>query len=732
MNKRIAVLLAVLAVLVAGAWLMHEPKSDTSAELAGAAAVQAADAPEDAVLEPPAVGQQGSAQRSPIEAVPAEPASEDCTGVLIVRCRDARSAQALPGVRLQLRHTKTDEKDGSVRIGSAPPAVTDAEGRCEIRLPCERGLSLSAIPAQKSHTRLSQQVAPLQRGERRELLLDFSADPTIAMFVRIVERESGAPIAGASIERSAEEGEPLTSDADGRCSLEFRLSTARKLDFETPKRLPAGFCRVSAAGYGLAEFQECEGHESADKALEIALERAASLSVALLHRPDSSAGAFEVRATVQAFELVRNAVDVGNVDLQTLEFMAPCDAAGNALLDGLPPGVPLKLGVFQGSALVRAPAEALRLEPGERRALEIDLGSACRLSGRVVDSGGAAVAGLELWLAPKGQYAAARFNSWEKKDVVSKARSDASGRFDLGDVPAGRYRLGPAGKDPDPRATGVDASVAAINLEVVIDLDERSKDVLLRVDRGLHVRGFVLRPDGTPLSGRGQVWAWTKSGFSEYSFSEQDGSFTIGPLVAGRYTLQANGGGGFAESPEVEADAGAEGVTITLREGAELSGRVVESAGGPGVRATLIFSSLDGSGRISQWNSDGSGGFSRTSLVPGRYALIARTADGRFAMLHSFSLAPGEKRLDQELLLAPGARLRVRFDGVGTPVWFQAMQDGVSVTRHEEPRNGDFGLLPVPVGELRLQLRIEGMDTPLEQTVHVSAGEERLVVFTRN
>jgi len=731
MSKPIAVLLAVFVGLLALVWILRDPPANTPAELEESLRANSARAAQSVGVEPPAsVAESAASTRS--EVAPAAPVLEECTGVLIMRCRDAQTAEALQGVRLQLRHTKTDDKDGSVRIETAPPAVTDGEGRCEITLPCERALSLSAISPRKSHIGVSQQLAPLQRGERRELLLELSADPTIAMYVRIVDRASGAAIADATIERSAEEGEPLTSDADGLCSLEFRLSTARKLEFEIPKRLPAGFCRVSAAGYGPAEFQECEGHESADKALELALERAASLSVALLHRPDSSAGALEVRATLQAFELVRNAVDLGTIDMQTLEFKAPCDAAGNALLEGLPPDVPLKLRVYQGPELVRAPAEALRLEPGERRVLEIDLGSACRLSGSVVDSGGAAVAGLELWLAPKGQYPSARFNSWEEKEVVSKTRSDASGRFDLGEVPAGRYRLGPAGRNPDPRATGVEASVATLNLEVVIGPDERSKGVLLRVDRGLYVRGFVLRPDGTPLSGRGQVRAGTRLGYSQSCFTQEDGSFTVGPLVAGRYSVQANGGDGFAESPEVEADAGAQGVALTLREGAELSGRVVESAGGPGVRATLIFSSLDGSGRVSQWISDERGGFRRTSLVPNRYALFARTADGRFAKLHSFSLAPGEKRLDQELLLAPGARLRVRFDGVGTPLWFKATENGASFCELEAPRNGEFGVMPVPAGELRLQLRLEGLDTPLEQTLHVSAGEERVVVFSQN
>ncbi|HUR29371.1 MAG TPA: carboxypeptidase-like regulatory domain-containing protein [Planctomycetota bacterium] len=565
--------------------------------------------------------------------------------------------------------------------------------------------------------------------------------PQITMHVRVVDRATNAAIAGAVIVRAVGEGAALESDIDGRCQLTALLSVTRTPQFSQQAGVPQGFCRVRADGFAFAEFHEEEGHESADKALEVKLDKAATLAVGLLHRPLPDAGAYEVRASWQAQDLVQNPGTV-SMDLETMHFEAPCDAQGFAVVEKLPASVPVTVAVFQSKTLVRGLSEPLKLEAGARRELEIDLGGACHLTGRVVDSDGVAVPNIAVWLAPKGRNPIWQFENWHEKSSVAKARGDVDGRFDLGEIPAGKFWIGPApselygsqDKFKNVLPKGVyELDFAAMAALVEITADERVKEVDVHIQRGLSLEGIVLDPDGIPMPGTATVMSASTSSHFARATCGPDGKFTIGPLVSESYKLHAYHSGPpgpnrYSDSEEVEAQPGARDVVIRMRRGAEMSLRVVDRPGGTGVRAALTFEYFDDPSRLAFFpKTDEAGAFKWGGNLPGRVSVVASTADGRVGVLPSWTLVEGAN--EAEIVVEPGAKLIVHQPDASKRVeniW--VYRDGVLVGQADVRPDGSAHVVVAP-GTLLVRTNMARLPKALEQTVTVAVGEEREVVL---
>jgi hypothetical protein len=570
-----------------------------------------------------------------------------------------------------------------------------------------------------------QVVDPLEVGARREITLEIAVNPKNRMYVRVVDLETGIGIARAKIERSFEERPDLETDAGGRCVLDFVPQKTFSNSVSRGGRMPSGFCRVHAEGYSVAGFRESEGHEREELALEIRLSKTAALTLTILNRVDLGARAYEVRAEVGAGSLVQNSAEqVLDYDYSVLNFKALCDGGGSVRLEALPANVPLKVAVFRNNTQVRALAEPLQLKPGEERRLDFDLGSPCHLHGHVIDATGAGVADVDVWLKPQPS----RIRLTDGNDCVAKVRSDASGNFDIGQIPVGRFWLclAPISYTLEDKQKSLGITAAPLDFEIVAG--ETDKDVELRANRGMYIRGRVLRPDGTAMdSSSVAIYAGsTQLHHSANAVCLFDGSFVLGPLLAGTYNVVARENVEFADSQSVEVVAGAMDVVLTLRGRASLAGRVVEVAGGPGVRAMLLNHPEDALGITSTQNTLPDGGFEYRMLNPGRLSLTAYTADGRFGILPSINLASGEQRRDVEVLLSPGAKLRVRASNEAIFTRIQVFQDGVLVAEVFTDGNSTDSIC-VPIGELTVRVSLGGK--PFEKTLRISAGEEREVVF---
>jgi len=250
------------------------------------------------------------------------------------------------------------------------------------------------------------------------------------------------------------------------------------------------------------------------------------------------------------------------------------------------------------------------------------------------------------------------------------AKSDAGGQFTIPDQPhGGELRLMARGEGWVPVATVAVAVPPEAPLE-------------LRVRRARKLAGRVVdERDGEPVAGA-RVWVSKEvrraSGMSMASVgggeSGEDGTFEVGDLGAGGYVVGVQAAG-FARA-EVEVtlpeDEAPRPVTVVLRRGLAIAGRVEESNGTPaaGVYVELEPASRSqgsAGGRISRdaERTDPEGAFRFDGLEPGQYQLGAGDDEGAGAseVVEAGAAEPVVLRLQP-----PGSLLCRVVDGDGAPV----------------------------------------------------------------
>lgn len=228
--------------------------------------------------------------------------------------------------------------------------------------------------------------------------------------------------------------------------------------------------------------------------------------------------------------------------------------------------------------------------------LEVRLHRGLTLSGKVVDQEGDPVADLTLRLAADGVRA--------RGSGHAIAVTGMDGRFRFGGLDPRPYRIlvGTAGEFAD--APG-DRFVIG---RTVHDLSPPMEEVLLRVERGLPIRGRVFDPPGRPAlpapRGGAGVVVVVPSGeeplswYEGVALSNADGAFfETRALPLGRtYDLHASRPGDFLGAV-VRGVAPGASVVLRLEPALTLSGRVVDETGAPvraGIRLEVRW---DGAGR---------------------------------------------------------------------------------------------------------------------------------------
>jgi protocatechuate 3,4-dioxygenase beta subunit len=212
---------------------------------------------------------------------------------------------------------------------------------------------------------------------------------------------------------------------------------------------------------------------------------------------------------------------------------------------------------------------------------------------------------------------------------------------------------------------------------VTLGLSQESSDI----DFGLqlvhvgHVKGRVVDPGGTPtwsgtvtLAGENATGAGGRGGggfgVSYGGRIQWDGTFDIGNVPPGRYTLQARGMDAetpqFGAQPLMVADGDVEGLTIQLAAGARITGTIVF---GPGQTTHPDLSSLrvtapatdSSAGGVTQGRVDKDGGFTIDGLAAGPH-LIRVNGNTRGWTLRSVT-AGGRDVTDLPIELRSGERL---------------------------------------------------------------------------
>jgi hypothetical protein len=415
---------------------------------------------------------------------------------------------------------------------------------------------------------------------------------------------------------------------------------------------------------------------------------------------------------------------------------------GTCTLDGLSSGVGLAVELSQGGRILRREEDGLRLEPSQVLRREWVLGSGVTLNGLVLDQDSRPVPQLEIWLTKWEPEPGHYFEAYMKDHIASKAVTDGDGRFQLIDVAPGTWWLGPAphvrdwtfdssgiGRLADPAPDAI--APAASTVEV---LSAASQDVTLRVHRGLFIRGEVLDPDGKPASGAEVLAAPNSSDRGPQCQSGSDGTFTVGPLAPGKFSLVAEAMDRFANSDPVEAGAGASDVVLRLKAGGGLHGRVVDSrTGKPCAAEMLLTPHVESPGMFGKgmgFGVEDDGVVNRQGLLPGGYDLAARTEDGCFGILPEIAVAVGEKGKEFVLPVSPGGSLILRYDGARPFAEVSLRLQGVRLGWGSNVNAGKSLEMSAPAGTFALEFRSDLETPPKVRTVHLDPGEVKEIQLT--
>jgi len=632
----------VAAGLVLAAWWLWRTVSServegvASAEQAESVAAlePAASAPPPA---PPPLASQPAGRVAPAGAAAA---AGDAT-TLSVQVVAAETGAPLAGIGLAL-HEPTgawSTEPGTASSGGLGSLRSDAEGRAAFTVPAGTELwlevnSLNFAPADSAR----ESIPALASGEQRALVVRLATALELVWCGQIVDGTSEVPLAGARVERvlmdpfEGPAGEVIArSSADGRVQLAYASWST-------------SYARFALDGYATGFVHLDAGHERPATALPVRLLRAAELEMLVTDPSGAPREGVQVRVSCDAYERMQGSHSYAYV-LDAPPFVGRTDARGRCVLADLPPELQLDLELRDGKRLLRHEERALRLEPGERRALTWTVGGLCRLTGRTLEVDGRPAAGVAVWLLPDDGERLLR--EYRDDEVTAKVRSDADGRFTL-EVPAGAWLVGPS-----PTAL---SDIAPAAERLVVAPEDTHAELTLTCQRGLFLRGLVRGPDGESATSC-FVSAQSEDAYADDSV--HTGEFSLGPLPAGTYTVRANGylADGLAPSEPLTVAAGTEGIDLILRRGAELEVRVLDSSGNPASDAMLWVLAEPGSeGGLGTTPTDGVATF--RNLVPGTFSVSAASPSGEFALARGVTLTSGNPR-ELELRLQPAPRLRI-------------------------------------------------------------------------
>ncbi len=633
-------------------------------------------------------------------------------GLLRINVVARETREPLPGVPCVLFRSTSDvgfaRQVGRSRGRPDGFLITDATGLVEYLVPQDVSLRLWVNPFSERTGEEELDVPALRAGEERSIEIALATEMDRRSYGRVIDEETEAPIAGAIVSLCGNTDLRVESAPDGI----FELPTATWRDNPI---------RVEKAGYATVSGQKVTHCEDPARPCEVRLSRAAALLVEVTDALRAPLEGVVVRASMVGDWC-------GDEDYTWSEVT---DARGACALELLPARTALTVELLNdaGDFLGRE-VEPILLDPGECRPWTVIVGGGAIVEGIARDGAGAPERRLEVWLYPEEMRDTFDWMH-EEEDFETgrafRARSNEVGRFVFENVPSGRWRVGAASAAEDPRAP------AALTVPVVVVEGEPVPIVTLTVWRGLYLQGEVRKPDGSPAASRGQSRFSAYGTFSGH-FAEVEvngeGRFVLGPLLPGEYRLVAWGAREFAESEPLLAQAGEEDLVLVLREGARISGRVVDSFG-QGVRDAEI-AAISASGESDAWSSTGEqGDFEFGRLVPGIFCLVARSTSGDAAWMRDLHAYPGQERM-VDLQLAPGARLQVRVQGAQPgDLECQVISDGLRIARARFNWEVTQRLV-VPPGPIEIRFVQTRENDPLPPepvTLEVAPGEEREFVF---
>ncbi|MCB2154364.1 carboxypeptidase regulatory-like domain-containing protein [bacterium] len=230
--------------------------------------------------------------------------------------------------------------------------------------------------------------------------------------------------------------------------------------------------------------------------------------------------------------------------------------------------------------------------------------------------------------------------------VVQTVVTDSSGQYDIEDMPSGNFRaeVTELGDRPGAGRTGTE--------DFTFDPADGDKTVTVKLDAGMTLSGRVVRA-GTespmsgatvvlknpPLSLQGSASGPSSQG---YEVAASGGTFEIGPLPAGTYTLWAYTDDMVA--PEVQATVSSGGenyVTLGLAPAPTVYGTVTDLDGNP-ARNGLLFFAHEGQPPTGDPVQVTDGTYEKTLTGAGSWEVHASLEDSPESVSRQFSVGEGQ------------------------------------------------------------------------------------------
>ena len=589
---------------------------------------------------------------------------------------------------------------------------TDAEGRVRVRLPA--GLVYAVHTARDSRfEKVWKETPALAASSETELTLLMRTEPDLLFFGRVVDKATGAAIAGARIAEHYQQAAAVLelTDAHGGFAVLARSWNPRSL-------------WVLAEGYGPAAFVPTTGNATADDAFVLRLTRAAVLEGRVTGVPEGGAPAM---LRWRSVDRDLNQSTRWEFDAGRYEREVQVDADGGYRVEGLPADLPLQVTIDLPDRTRLELGEEPALEPGERRRRDYAVGRLAVLNGLVVDQMGAPV--------PEAAVVARPANQWELvrgQDVLSlstdwsgnthEATCDEGGRFTLDDVAPGDWVVGVTPVRPDALT-----EVTPTGRLVTVGEGGGAHEVTIQVHRGLYLSGVVLDPSGQPVAGA-QITAQLEDPLSfRQGRSEVGGHFQVGALWPGEYTIQAwpsrrvANSVGMGPSEPLQVAAGREELVLRLLPGGVLRGRIVS---GDGSQSPTMWVSVmhRGSNRSTGVQAASGEEFEVRGLEAGNYDVVAWAREGWAGYAADFPVPAGGESAELLLQVGRAAVLSVRVPDGEPRMRCDVLQGEVSLHR-SGLEGGPAQRFIVPPGRCEIVASRGGVELA-RKVVTVAAREE--------
>lgn len=562
-----------------------------------------------------------------------------------------------------------------------PPLETDEHGQAEFHVPEDTNLFLSASSQDPEIGSHEQTVDPIRSGETCELVIHLPVGG-LRFVGRVLDRSTRIPLSDVAVvlEGTDDEDSPsIRTDESGW----FELSLDRDESYSL---------KLIAGGYGAVRGKVELGHDTRERAQVFRLWKSASVHGRLVGTGWSKESQIEVSCKVQEGDLLQPIPEPALLsdpkDAAELGITQP-DADGRFEFSELPPRVNL---LIEARAIDGACAEQwLALRPGEARELDLAILSSVTLRGTVVDIAGRPVGTLRLWLKParsRGQFE--RFSrGLFQRDPEQEAACAEDGSFQFEQVLPGSWFLGPAPAgsqrtalaslfnqdDEASTSEAVEGAIVPVGTLIEVLPEPSEQATVIRVHYGETIAGVVLDPDSNPVAKPYISAECPETGLHEGARARSDGTFVLGPLVSGTYSVKAYRNEAWLDSDPITAASGSSGLILRLKPSVgSINGRVTNLGGG---EAWADLWPTEGSGwRLgTAVNADGS--FEFKGLADEECQLVVSTEAGQLGVAHG--LRPSREGSIVEVTLQPTTVVRITYEGNESVLQVSAEQEGVPV-----------------------------------------------------